>query len=169
MAAQLSVHVEHNFRRNSIPHSRVRWSETGRVGKRSASSAVGGLQARCEAATLAIPGPVVLDGPEDDLERLENGFGDCSARTVLRWHRRRFKHYWSQLSHHKNPGRPRTNAEIRNLSVEHSRIVATGVTSVHQNPQRNSSGNHFNKIEFSYVTPVQCSPTIVRSTPISLQ
>ena len=35
--------------------------------------------------------------------------------TVLGWHRRRFKRYWSQLSQHKNPGRPQTNADIRNL------------------------------------------------------
>src|SRR5467141_2801110 len=26
--------------------------------------------------------------------------------TVLDWHRRRFKRYWSSLSRHKNPGRP---------------------------------------------------------------
>ena len=27
--------------------------------------------------------------------------------TVLDWQRRRFRRYWSQLSQHKNPGRPR--------------------------------------------------------------
>src|SRR5437660_10340583 len=35
--------------------------------------------------------------------------------TVLDWHSRRFRRYWSQLSQHKNPGRPRTNADIRKL------------------------------------------------------
>src|SRR2546425_829687 len=35
--------------------------------------------------------------------------------TVLDWQRRRFRRYWSQLSQHKNPGRPRTNADIRKL------------------------------------------------------
>ena len=35
--------------------------------------------------------------------------------TVLHWHRKRFKHYWSQLSRHKSPGRPRTNGDIRKL------------------------------------------------------
>jgi putative transposase len=36
-------------------------------------------------------------------------------KTVLSWQRRRFKRYWSQLSQHKNPGRPRTSADIRKL------------------------------------------------------
>src|SRR5438105_3294587 len=35
--------------------------------------------------------------------------------TVLGWHRRRFRRYWSRLSQHKNPGRPRTNTDIRKL------------------------------------------------------
>ncbi len=35
--------------------------------------------------------------------------------TVLDGQRRRFRRYWSQLSQHKNPGRPRTNADIRKL------------------------------------------------------
>ena len=35
--------------------------------------------------------------------------------TVLDWQRKRFKRYWSQLSQNKNPGRPRTNADIRKL------------------------------------------------------
>src|SRR5256886_9761901 len=35
--------------------------------------------------------------------------------TVLDWQRRRFRRFWSQLSQHKNPGRPRTNADIRRL------------------------------------------------------
>ena len=35
--------------------------------------------------------------------------------TVLDWQRRRFRRYWSQLSQHTNPGRPRTNADIRKL------------------------------------------------------
>src|SRR5437773_10578713 len=35
--------------------------------------------------------------------------------TVLDWQRRRFRRYWSQLSQHKNPGRPGTNAHIRKL------------------------------------------------------
>src|SRR2546427_7898440 len=35
--------------------------------------------------------------------------------TVLDWQRRRFRRYWSQLSRHTNPGRPRTNADIRKL------------------------------------------------------
>ena len=35
--------------------------------------------------------------------------------TVLDWQRRRFRRYWCRLSQHKNPGRPRTNADIRKL------------------------------------------------------
>ena len=35
--------------------------------------------------------------------------------TVLGWQRKRFKHYWSQLSRHKSPGRPRTACDIRKL------------------------------------------------------
>jgi putative transposase len=35
--------------------------------------------------------------------------------TVVDWHRKRFKHYWSQLSRHKSPGRPRTDGDIRKL------------------------------------------------------
>src|SRR5881628_1520509 len=35
--------------------------------------------------------------------------------TVLDWQRRRFRRYWSRLSRHTNPGRPRTNADIRKL------------------------------------------------------
>lgn len=35
--------------------------------------------------------------------------------TVLDWQRRRFRRYWSQLSQHKNPGRPRTSSDIRKL------------------------------------------------------
>src|SRR5688500_4245324 len=35
--------------------------------------------------------------------------------TVLDWQRRRFRGYWSQLSEHKNPGRPRTGVDIRKL------------------------------------------------------
>ena len=35
--------------------------------------------------------------------------------TVLDWQRRRFRRYWSQLSQHTNPGRPRTRADIRKL------------------------------------------------------
>ena len=35
--------------------------------------------------------------------------------TVLDWQRKRFRRYWSRLSQHKNPGRPRTHADIRKL------------------------------------------------------
>src|SRR3989475_11480591 len=35
--------------------------------------------------------------------------------TVLDWQRRRFRRYWSRLSQHKNPGRPRTSSDIRKL------------------------------------------------------
>lgn len=35
--------------------------------------------------------------------------------TVVDWQARRFKRYWSRLSRHKNPGRPRTGADIRKL------------------------------------------------------
>jgi len=35
--------------------------------------------------------------------------------TVVDWQGRRFKRYWSRLSRHKNPGRPRTGADIRKL------------------------------------------------------
>src|SRR5207249_1076452 len=36
-------------------------------------------------------------------------------KTVLSWQRRRFKRYWFQLSQDKNPGRPRTGADILKL------------------------------------------------------
>src|SRR6266581_1605190 len=35
--------------------------------------------------------------------------------TVLDWQRRCFRRHWSQLSQHKNPGRPRTSSDIRKL------------------------------------------------------
>ncbi len=35
--------------------------------------------------------------------------------TVINWRRRRFKRYWSRLSQYRNPGRPRTNTNIRKL------------------------------------------------------
>src|SRR5262252_2684587 len=35
--------------------------------------------------------------------------------TVLDWQRKRFKRYWSQLSQHKNPGRPRRGSDIGKL------------------------------------------------------
>jgi hypothetical protein len=35
--------------------------------------------------------------------------------TVISWHRKRFKQYWCKLSQPKQPGRPRTGAEIRKL------------------------------------------------------
>jgi putative transposase len=35
--------------------------------------------------------------------------------TVISWHRKRFRRYWWKLSQHKQPGRPRTRAEIRQL------------------------------------------------------
>ena len=35
--------------------------------------------------------------------------------TVMDWHRKRFKRYWSRLSKHRNPGRPRIEADIRKL------------------------------------------------------
>ena len=35
--------------------------------------------------------------------------------TVLDWNRKRFKHYWSQLSQHKHAGRPRIHVDIRKL------------------------------------------------------
>ena len=35
--------------------------------------------------------------------------------TVLAWQRKRFRRYWSRLSQHKNPGRPRTHSGIRKL------------------------------------------------------
>ena len=41
--------------------------------------------------------------------------------TVLDWQRKRFKRYWSQLSQNKNPGRPRTNADIRKTGEDDGR------------------------------------------------
>src|SRR5262252_4914782 len=35
--------------------------------------------------------------------------------TVIAWHRKRFKQYWWRLSQPKQPGRPRTRSEIREL------------------------------------------------------
>jgi putative transposase len=35
--------------------------------------------------------------------------------TVVRWHRDRFRRYWSDLSRHPGPGRPRVNSEVRDL------------------------------------------------------
>ena len=35
--------------------------------------------------------------------------------TVISWHRKRFKQYWWRLSQAKQPGRPRTRSEIREL------------------------------------------------------
>src|SRR2546422_7579690 len=61
-------------------YSGVRWSETGRLGKRRTSSAVGCFQTRCEETKTASPRPIVLDRAEDDLDGLEIGAGDRSTR-----------------------------------------------------------------------------------------
>jgi hypothetical protein len=38
-----------------------------------------------------------------------------NADTVARWHRERFRRYWAKLSRRRDPGRPRIEAEIREL------------------------------------------------------
>ena len=37
------------------------------------------------------------------------------ADTVARWHRDRFRRYWAKISQRRRPGRPRVDAEIRQL------------------------------------------------------
>ena len=80
MPAQSSAHVERNSVLDTVRHSCSWGSPTGRVGKCGASSAVGRLQARCEASTIAPLGPTVLDRAEGDLEGLEICSGDCATR-----------------------------------------------------------------------------------------
>ena len=39
-----------------------------------------------------------------------------TPQTVVKWHRRRFRRYWTRLSHeNRRPGRPKINAELRKL------------------------------------------------------
>ncbi len=38
-----------------------------------------------------------------------------NADTVARWHRERFRRYWAKISRRRYPGRPRIEAEIREL------------------------------------------------------
>jgi len=38
-----------------------------------------------------------------------------NADTVARWHRERFRRYWTKISRRRNPGRSRIEAEIRRL------------------------------------------------------
>ncbi len=39
-----------------------------------------------------------------------------TPQTVVKWHRRRFRRYWTRLSHeNRRPGRPRSSAELRKL------------------------------------------------------
>ena len=71
MAAQLSAHDQRNFVGTSAGYSCTQWSEASRSGKRRHASAVGRVQARREASEVEPMGPIVLDRPEDDLERLE--------------------------------------------------------------------------------------------------
>ena len=73
-------HVELTFAGDSISHSRLQWSQAGRLGKRRTSSSVGRLHPRGKATTIARPRSTVLDCAEENLERLENGAGDRSAR-----------------------------------------------------------------------------------------
>jgi len=36
--------------------------------------------------------------------------------TVVKWHRQRFRRYWTRISHrHRRPGRPRIGAEVQQL------------------------------------------------------
>ena len=79
MPAQSSAHVERNSVLDTVRHSCSWGSPTGRVGKCGASSAVGRLQARCEASKIAPLGPTVLDRAEGDLEGLEICSGDCAT------------------------------------------------------------------------------------------
>ena len=38
--------------------------------------------------------------------------------TVVKWHRERFRHYWTELSQHRpGPGRPRVDRKIREFMV----------------------------------------------------
>jgi hypothetical protein len=109
MWAESCPHVECDFGSSSRRHSWLQRSQTGRLRKRGASSAVGRVQARCEAAKVAWPRSPVLDRAKDDLGGLEVGAGNFS------WHRNRFKRYWRQLSRPNMPGRPPVTGEIRKL------------------------------------------------------
>src|SRR5206468_1196722 len=52
----------------------------GRLGKRGTSSSVGRFRPWGGATTIARPRSIVLDCDKENLERLENGAGDRSAR-----------------------------------------------------------------------------------------
>jgi putative transposase len=48
-------------------------------------------------------------------ERWKETLVIVKPETVLRWHRKRFTSYWTRLSGHNGPGRPRKDREIREL------------------------------------------------------
>ena len=115
MWAESCPHVECDFGSRSLRHSCLQLSQTGRLRKRRASSPVGRVQARSDAAKVAWPRSPVLDGAKDDLGGLESALVIVQPETVVSWHRNRFKRYWRQLSCQKMPGRPPVTGEIRKL------------------------------------------------------
>src|SRR5438045_6619185 len=108
-------HVERNplsFSDDPFDSWRLR---TRRAGESRSPRAVGNLSAKRSASQDSTNGPTILGLSAESLEGVEVRFGDCRPETVLDWQRRRFRRFWSQLSRHTNPGRPRTNADIRKL------------------------------------------------------
>src|SRR5215813_4143710 len=78
MWAESCPHVECDFGSSSLRRSCLQRSQTGRLRKRGASSAVGRVQARCEAAKVAWPRSPVLDRAKDDLDRSGKPLSDVA-------------------------------------------------------------------------------------------
>ena len=71
MAAQSLPHVELIFADDSIPDSRLQWSQAGSVGKYRTASSVGRFHAYEKTTTIAQSRSIVLDCSEGTLDGLE--------------------------------------------------------------------------------------------------
>jgi len=115
MPAQSSAHVERNSVLDTVRHSCSWGSPTGRVGKCGASSAVGRLQARCEASKIGRWDRLFWIGLRAIWKDWKSALVIVRPETVISWQQKRFKRYWWRLSQSKGPGRPRVSSEIRTL------------------------------------------------------
>ena len=68
--------------------------------------------------------------------------------TVIRWHREGFRLYWRWKSRRRNPGRPRTDAEIRLLI----RRMAKTPRGAHENPRLRASRDAHSAARSPHVT-----------------
>src|SRR4030095_1634314 len=113
MAAQSLPHVERTFSRDSIPHTRLQWSPTGRLGKLRHQLAVYAREKKR---------PRLRDRDRLFWIALKKLWKDWRSalefvqpETVIAWQRKRLKRYWGRLPQPRGSGRPRVYSEIRRL------------------------------------------------------